>query len=91
MAGSGMASSGMASSGSEWLVGGVAMGLACWIGACAVMRSERLFRLRSVDRLRQHFGDRVATILLLLVAACLVALAAMILAGVRPDYAIPAK
>jgi hypothetical protein len=26
-----------------------------------------------------------------LVAACLVALAAMILAGVRPGYAIPAK
>ena len=31
-----MAGSGMASSGSEWLVGGVAMGLACWIGAGAV-------------------------------------------------------
>ena len=72
---------------SEWLVGGLAIALASWIGIGAVVQSPSLGRLQRVSDIRSRFGDRVATAILLVVAAVLLGAGLMILLGVRPAYA----
>ncbi|TVP93945.1 MAG: hypothetical protein EA381_20830 [Planctomycetaceae bacterium] len=72
---------------SEWLVGGLAIALASWIGIGAVAQAPSLGRLRRVNDIRSRFGERAATAILLAVAAILLGAGLMILLGARPSYA----
>jgi hypothetical protein len=74
---------------SEWLVGGVAIALALWIGISTVLQSPGFYRLRRVAEIRDRFGNRNAAVILLGVAALLLGTGMMILGGIRPGYAMP--
>jgi len=73
---------------SEWLVGGVAIALALWIGISTLRQSPSFYRLRRVTELRDRFGNRGAVMILLGVAALLLGTGLMILGGFRPGYAM---
>ena len=74
---------------SEWMVGGVAIALALWIGISTLRQSPGFYRLRRVNELRTQFGSRAAATILLAIAALLLGTGLMIMGGFRPGYAMP--
>lgn len=74
---------------SEWLVGGVAIALALWIGISTLRQSPGFYRLGRVNELRTRFGNRNAAMILLGVSALLLGTGVMIMGGFRPGYAMP--
>ncbi len=74
---------------SEWFVGGIAIAFGSLVGWNALVYSPLLYRLRTVAAVRKRYGRQAACGLLLSVAALLFAAGAMILGGIRPQYAAP--
>lgn len=74
---------------SEWLVGGLAIALAVWIGSSTLLQSPGFYRLRRVAEIRTRYGNRNASMILLGISAMLLGTGIMILGGIRPGYAMP--